>query len=182
MFFEQKFKILHDNGKIEFVDNLFEYMIKYGYSNFYYEMKFSIKPEDKPSVNWNGYSDYWYKTYKHTRSFYVYTENNIMISPDLLLAEYNSLYEHLFKIRVQKENTKRKHKCRKSHTSRRYKKLNTLPNMRNTCLVLKDEGEPEFRSKLKGEYMSIWMDDAPPSRRSTSWKVSTKRKRQYKGS
>lgn len=183
MFFEQKFKIFHDNGNIEFVDNLFEYLQNYDITTFYYKMKFSLKSENKPFVNHRGYKDYWYNQNKfEIRSFYLYTENNIMISPDLLMNEYNSLYKELFEYRNDLRNKVLTHKySKRRHTSRQLKQVTTLHNLRNISSVLKDEGEPEFRSKHK-VYMPYWFDDLPPSRRSTSWKVSTKRKRQYKGS
>lgn len=178
MFFNQKYIIYWDNGNVEFVDDLYSH-IRPRFDDFYAQMKFSLKV-DKPINNFYYFSPY--RSFKtiggamHDNGFYLYNENLVMISPDLLYSEYtkissNHVSEYMKRLRKRQHST--------SHTTSFYKKMHTLPARRAACAVQKSEGEPEFRA-CRRKLPNPW--DEYMSKKSCSWKNSTKRKKQYKGS
>ena len=106
-----------------------------------------------------------------------------MVSPDLLLAEYNKKY-----------NEGRKQICwnrlywtrpmttaGNKHTRTVDKRPRNQQARRMAAGVVKEEGEPPFRgARSQKELRTLW--DEVQVRRSCSWKNCTKRKKQYKGS
>ncbi|EBS4516722.1 hypothetical protein DQT32_04840 [Salmonella enterica subsp. enterica serovar Braenderup] len=184
MFFKQKFKIFFDNGKIEEVDDLLEYIgYKYGaVENFYSRMKFSVKV--KKESFWYANSSLCSQYDWVVQDFYLYTSNNVMISPDLFRNEYKKYRRerNYYIIYRNKGYTKKQweHKrFRKGYTTTYTRDFDNFTARRAAASVVKEEGEPEFRGKRR-HLPDVWEEKM--SRRSLSWKECTKRKRQYKGS
>lgn len=183
MFFEQTFKIFFDNGNVEETDNLISWINKNyigGVERFYYNMKWLCKYE-KPSFY---YYSYYHSMYENNTSgdFFLYTSNNIMISPDLFKGEYYSYRDSEWKIWYNNRYYSRKQwqhfHFKKGYTSTYNRKIETISERRAVAAVIKEEGEPEFRGRRRN-LPNPW--DDIHARRSLSWKDCTKRKRQYKG-
>ncbi|SOK58391.1 hypothetical protein [Yersinia phage fHe-Yen9-04] len=180
MFFNQKFKIFYDNGNVVEVDDLLEYIGNaYGAAEtFYLRMKFTIKV-DKSSF-WSSlcFNENW-----HVKDLFLYTENNIMISPELFKGEY--LKHRTDYMNIWYRNRKysmmqwRHFHFKRGHTSTYERKMETIAERRAIAGVVKEEGEPEFRGRRRC-IPHPWDDIM--ARRSLSWKDCTKRKRQHKGS
>lgn len=177
MFIEQKFVIYHDNGKVEFIDDMYSYVWKFGGINrFYGSMKFNLGAfKEKKSQQYGSWFD---KSFEHDHGFYLFV-NGKMVSPDLFIGEWNAYQPYYWS---KQPRTRRYYgRCwRYSHTTRNRKKVCTIPAKRAACGVVKEEGEPPFRGKRSKGYMPDYWDDLF-SRASCSWKNCTKRKRQYKG-
>ncbi|QOI71059.1 hypothetical protein pEaSNUABM50_00119 [Erwinia phage pEa_SNUABM_50] len=180
MFFKQKFKICYDNGNFVEVDDLLGYIgYTYGAAEaFYQRMKFTVKIDK---------SSFW--SYSHSsmndlvQTFYLFTENNIMISPELFKGEYLK-YRNLetqiwHRNRLYSMKQWRHFNYRRSHTTTYDRRMETIAERRAIAGVVKEEGEPEFRGRRRC-IPNPWDDIM--ARRSLSWKDCTKRKRQYKGS
>lgn len=177
MFLKQSFVIYHDNGKIEFIDNLYSYVWKFGGLNrFYGAMKFNVG-EYKKKVS-QSYGSYFSPSFEHDIGFYLTTDNGKLVSPDLFLSAFREVESKRW---VEYYKNRKGPQQSPSHTTRNRKKVCTIPAKRAACGVLKEEGEPEFRGKRSKGYMPDYWDDYF-ARASCSWKNCTKRKRQYKGS
>lgn len=177
MFLKQSFVLYHDNGKVEFVDNLYSYVWNYGGINrFYGSMKFNVG-EYKKKVS-QSYGSYFSPSFEHDSGFFLTTANGKLVSPDLFLSAYKEREAERW---VEYYRNRKGTQYHASHTTRNRKKVCTIPAKRAACGVVKDEGEPEFRGKRSKGYMPDYWDDYF-SRASCSWKNCTKRKRQYKGS
>lgn len=83
MFFKQKFKIFYDNGNIVEVDDLIGYIgcTDCSAQAFYQRMKFTFKVDKRSFWSYSNISDM-------IPTFFLYTENNVMISPELFKGEY----------------------------------------------------------------------------------------------
>ncbi len=186
MFFEQTFTIYHDNGNVEFIENLMSYISnKGGIDIFHARMKYNLVEFHKRKANnyyRTGYysCDYWHID-NHV-GYYVCTESGLMVSPDIVYGEYMKIYRAYWYERYNKRANHFAHNrsWRYSHNGRKYKRPQTHNARRAACSVLKDEGEPEFRGSRKMMSIPTNWDDIK-SRYSTGWKYSTKRKHQYKG-
>lgn len=180
MFLQQTFVIYHDNGKVEFIEDMWSYVWNFGGINrFYGSMKFNISAYNKKKSQ--SYGSYFSPSFEHDSGFFLCTESGKMVSPDLFLSswkEYSTWHynKHYYNKRTQRS-------WRYSHTTAYNKSVHTIPAKRAACAVLKEEGEPPFRgARTKGSLPDNW--DDLYSRKSCSWKDCTtrKRKHQYKGS
>lgn len=180
MFFDQTFKIFFDNGNVVETNNLIHW-IKQNYiggiARFYFHMKWLCK-YDKQT--------WYYHTMNEGTSygeFYLYTINNIMISPELFKGEYYRYRNYEWKILYRNRYYSRKQwehfHFKKGHTDTYDRHMETISERRAVAAVIKEEGEPEFRGRRRN-LPNPW--DEFMARRSLSWKDCTKRKRQYKGS
>lgn len=181
MFFKQTFKIFHDNGNIIETDDLLAFIgIKFGaVETFYNKMKFSIPIKKE---------NFWCERYQYSswldEDFYLFTSNNVMISPELFKNEYK---------KYRSENNKGIYYRNKFYTYKQWDHFHftkgytctytryfyNFQERKAAATVVKEDGEPEFRGKRRN-LPEPW--DEKMSRRSLSWKECTKRKRQYKGS
>lgn len=186
MFFDQTFVIYHDSGKTEIVDDLYTHIRQTGdIRRFHSFMKYNLGPYKKADDSMYGYTSWWYSRpieCNHV-GFYLYTESGLMVSPDLLFAEYNKKY-----------NEGRRQICwnrvywtrpmttaGNKHTRTVDKRPHNQQARRMAAGVVKEEGEPPFRgARSHKELRTHW--DEVQVRRSCSWKNCTKRKKQYKGS
>lgn len=170
MFFNQTFKIFFDNGNVIETNNLLAEVSKMGADRFYYRMKWICNYEKQNFLSSYSFFKEWDFYYQN---FYLYTSNNVMISPELFRSEYKVLIRNSY-------NTKKsRRQYSKKHTTTYDRKMKTIQQRRDAVAVLKEEGEPEFRGKRR-KLPDPW--DEYVQRRSLSWKNCTKRKRQYKGS
>lgn len=183
MFFEQTFVIYHDSGETIIVDDLCKYISDHGgIINFHSRMKFNLGSYQKNKFY--GYSG-WYTSSPISDNhygFYLCNERGLMISPDLLYAEYqkinaynNSLY---YKRRYL---SRRMNTAGNRHTTRHDKRPKNQQARRIAAGVVTEEGEPPFRGARSHKIIRTHWDDINV-RTSCSWKNCTKRKRQYKGS
>ncbi len=181
MFFDQTFKIFFDDGNVVETDNLLSW-IKTNFEGtveiFYYRMKWVCKYEKEPFWQ-HGYYNKWDISF-YSNTFYLYTKNNVMVSPELFKNEYKSRSNRDFWDRIEKRNREWLYRpWRKSHSTTYDRKMETIAERRAVAGVVKEEGEPEFRGKRRN-IPNPWDDIM--ARRSLSWKDCTKRKRQHKGS
>lgn len=172
MFIEQEFVVRFVDGRTVLVDNIRDYIYSVGSNYFFAHMIFHIPSKTKKVFC--PFSSYWGCVF-HTNKFYVYTENNMMVSPDLLIGELTKFERELYMNRKRRVRVYRPH-----HTHRVHKKMQTQQELRATKSVLLEEGEPAFRSKRTKRYLPSSWDDLI-GRRSSGWKQN-KRKKQYKGS
>lgn len=173
MFFDQVFTIVHNSGKVEFVEDLYQYADNMFVNRFYMNMQYHEKVEKNPLRYCGAYE------YCTSEGFFLYSQNGVMISPELFMEEYlNARAEYWNK---HYNSRKMKRQWRNTHTIGRYKKPKTLAAKRAACAVVKEEGEPEFRCARQNSSLSTFWDDIHV-RSSCGWKTSTKRKRQFKGS
>lgn len=187
MFFDQTFVIYHDSGKTEIVEDLYTHIRQSGdIQRFHSFMKFNVGPYRRSSdVFYQQYRSWWYSRPVECNhvGFYLYTQSGLMVSPDLLLAEYNKKYVSNSKYyrwgRIYW--TRRMITAGNRHTTRRDKRPHNQQARRMAAGVVKEEGEPEFRGARKHKQLRTHWDDISV-RRSCSWKNCTKRKKQYKGS
>lgn len=172
-----KYTLFFDSGKVLYVDNIYRFICQYDICLFAVDMRFS-SDVNIPVLN------YYYNTRKErvVDRFYVYNENGVMISPELMytevVKEYNKerpVWWH-GKLHYNAYNWFR-YRRRKSHTNRRYKTPKTQQERRKNHPVLED-GEPPIRAKRSPSNLRTHWDDVH-QRHSCSWK-STKRKHQYK--
>jgi hypothetical protein len=182
MFFKQTFKIFFDDGKIVETSDLLNWISTNfygGVQEFYYRMKWLCNYEKTPFWNYHYYNKY-NDTILH-RSFYLYTENNMMISPELFKGEYKSHNEkHFDRSYIYPYSLAwRCNRGGKSHSTTYDRRMETMAERRAIAGVVKEEGEPEFRGRRRC-IPNPWDDII--TRRSLSWKDCTKRKRQHKGS
>jgi|SRR6478609_3199275 len=187
MFFDQTFVIYHDSGKTEIVDDLYTYVYTSGgIQNFHSRMKFNLGPYKKADDSMYGYRSWWYSrpiSDNHI-GFYLYTESGLMISPDLLFAEYNKKYNegrNWYIYRSRYYWTRPMTTAGNKHTTRRDKRPLNQQARRMAAGVVKEDGEPPFRGARSHKELRTHWDDISV-RRSCSWKNCTKRKKQYKGS
>lgn len=186
MFFDQKFVIYHDSGKTEIVEDLITYIRAVGYPRFHASMKFNVG-EYKKCRDLYG-TPAWYDAYSRGRSnycdnhtgFFLCTEKGLMISPDLLVGEYERMYNGK-SMRERHRERMWSLQGKTSHTTSRYKHPTTHQARRKAAGVVSSEGEPEFRGRRSTSNLHTHWDDINV-RRSCSWKNCTKRKQQYKGS
>lgn len=174
MFFEQKFVLYYDNGKVLEVTDLYKYARSVGATQFYMSMKFSTKIKKTQMFRYESidYMNY----YEHECGFFLYTASGVMISPELFKGEFTKKYWDDVDARWGNWRWRR----RRSHNGRRYKRPQTHQERTWGCAVQKDEGEPEIRGSRKPSSLRTYWDDVN-SRYSCSWKDQSKRKRQYKG-
>lgn len=181
MFFDQTFKIFFDNGNCVETDDLLSWIsTKFigGADTFYYRMKWLNNYDKEPFWKY-GYYNKWDTNY-FCEMFYLYTSNNVMVSPELFKHEYQSKNNRDYWNRIEKYNRKWKTRMwRKSHSTTYDRKMETIAERRAVAGVIKEEGEPEFRGRRRN-IPNPWDDIM--ARRSLSWKDCTKRKRQHKGS
>jgi len=178
MFLEQEFVIYHDNGEVDFINDMYTYVWNFGGVNrFYGSMKFNLGAYNtKKSQHFGS----WFnpKAFEHDTGFFLFV-NGKMVSPDLFIGEWHIYEKYVWSKRRSYSYTRRQYKP--SHNTRNLKRIQNTPARRAACSVLKDEGEPPFRgARTKGNLPNFW--DDVYSRASCSWKNCTKRKRQYKGS
>ena len=177
MFLEQTFTIYHDNGNVDIVEDMWEYVWAFGGINrFYGSMKFNLGVyKEKKQVRYGSWFEP--RAFEHDTGFFMYTSTGKMVSPDLFLGEWKKYESYQYRTRYPKG--RRVYSWGKSHTTRNLKGVHTTPARRAACAVLKEEGEPEFRGTRRS-LPNSWDDMF--SRASCSWKDCTKRKRQHKGS
>lgn len=184
MFFYQKFVIYYDTGKTEFVDDLYTYIRTFGgIREFHCRMKFNLGSFKKASSEFYGYTSWWDAKNISTNhvGFYLFTESGLMVSPDLLMAEYNKKYETWRDTWRQRNNNRWMPTKGNRHTTHRDKRPHNQQARRMAAGVVKEEGEPEFRGNRSHKVLGTYWDDISV-RQSCSWKNCTKRKRQHKGS
>lgn len=189
MFFDQTFVIYHDSGKTEIVDDLYTYIRQTGdIRRFHSFMKYNLGPYKKTD-EYYGTTCWWYSRpieCNHV-GFYVYTQSGLLVSPDLLFAEYSKKYSegrnwyfhggrHYLKYWTRPMTT-----AGNKHTYTKDKRPQNQQARRMAAGVVKDEGEPEFRGSRRTAALKTHWDEVCV-RRSCSWKNCTKRKKQYKGS
>ena len=181
MFFDQTFKIYFDNGNVVETDDLIGWIrntYKLSADIFYYRMKWLTKYDKAPFWQY-GYYNKWDNTF-FCEMFYLYTKNNVMVSPELFKHEYMSSNNRAHWKYVEEYNRRWKSRqWRKSHSTSYARHMETIAERRAAAGVVKEEGEPEFRGKRRN-LPEPW--DDIHAQRSLSWKDCTKRKRQYKGS
>jgi len=180
MFFKQKFKIFFDDGKVVETDNLLVWIranFNGGVEEFYYRMKWLCKYEK--SSFWNSSYFNRFNSNMMYSYFYLYTENNIMISPELFKGEYHSFHQPSYCFRYPFNLAWRCRHSSKSHSTTYDRRMETMAERRAIAGVVKEDGEPEFRGRRRN-VPQPWDDII--ARRSLSWKDCTKRKRQHKGS
>lgn len=178
MFFKQKFKIFFDNGNMVETDDLLGWIKSSVIGNaerFYFKMKWLCKYDKK---------GFWYHTRNDSNGyvdeFYLYTDNNVMVSPELFKAEYFSKQNRDYWDHIDAFNSRfRNRQWRKKHTTTYERKMKTFAERKAIAGVEKDDGEPEFRGRRRA-IPNPWDDIC--TRKSLSWKNCTKRKRQHKGS
>lgn len=177
MFLEQTFTIYHDNGKVDIVEDMWEYVWAFGGINrFYGSMKFNLGVyNQKKMVRYGSWFDP--RIFEHDTGFFMYTSTGKMVSPDLFLGEWKNFESYKYKILYP--NNRKYRQWRHSHSTTYDRKMETIAERRAVAGVLKAEGEPEFRGKRRN-LPEPWDDIM--ARRSLSWKDCTKRKRQHKGS
>lgn len=185
MFFDQTFVIYHDSGKTEIVEDLYTYIWKAGIREFHVHMKFNLRPYKKASDDMYGYASWWYArdvTWNHV-GFYLYTDSGLMVSPDLLFAEYNKKNNEGRTVISWRRSqwTRRMTTAGNRHTRTQYKRPHNQQARRMAAGVVKEDNEPEFRGSRRTSALKTHWDDVC-IRRSCSWKNCTKRKKQYKGS
>ena len=184
MFFKQKFKIFFDDGQYFETENLLVWIYNHfrGAQEFYYRMKWNCKYE-RAFGRWTYYHDT-----DVTKTFYLYTKNNVMVSPELFKDEYfaherrelnKAGVDCWYGKRGQTRMQYYSRHSRKRHTTTYDRKMETIAERRAIAGVIKEEGEPEFRGRRRC-IPNPWDDIM--ARRSLSWKDCTKRKRQHKGS
>ncbi len=185
MFFKQKFKIFFDDGNVVETDDLLSWISGNffgGVQEFYYRMKWNCNYE-RAFGRWT-----YYHNTDVAKTFYLYTSNNVMISPELFKDEYfaedrreleRAGVDYWYMKRGQTELQYWSGRGRKSYTTTAYRKMKTIAERRAISAVEKEEGEPEFRGARRS-IPDPW--DEIVTRRSLSWKDCTKRKRQHKGS
>lgn len=183
MFFEQQFVVYHDDGKVEFIDDLYAYISRKGsIETFVSNMKYNISEfQERRQAQYGWYTRDWYTGWDC--KFFICTASGLMVSPDLIYGEYTNIYYHgwIERIETRRKVLSHKHGQNQRHSYTRYKKLQTHPARRAAAGVVLEDGEPEFRGKRKAKSIPTYWDDIR-TRRSCSWKNSTKRKNQYKGS
>lgn len=172
MFFDQTFTIIHNNGNVEFVEDLYQYANQYNPQRFYLHIQFHMTVERERELHYYGPS----YGFCNSDGFFLYSCNGKMISPDFFLTEYLTVREKYWK---NGWGTRRSKPAR--HTTRRYKRPSTQSARKAACGVVKEDGEPEFRGARKHSQLRTYWDDMNV-RSSCGWKTSTKRKHQYKGS
>lgn len=181
MFFDQTFKIFFDNGTVVETDDLLSWIAnsyRGGVDVFYYRMKWVCKYE-KESFWQYGYYNKWDTSF-YGETFYLYTKNNVMVSPELFRSEYKSENNRGYWKRIEKRNREWLNRpWMRGHSTTYDRKMETIAERRAVAGVLKEEGEPEFRGRRRN-IPNPWDDIM--ARRSLSWKDCTKRKRQHKGS
>lgn len=180
--FDLKYTLYYDSGKILEVDNLFRFMMSRDICYFIVDMKFD-KPVNIPVLKYYYQSRKDMFNYHYIDHYYVYNENGVMISPELLYAEFMKEYHNKDrpvwwngKLHYKFNNWLR-HRRKKSHTYRKYKTPKTQSERRKNFPVLED-GEPPIRAKRSPSNLRTNWDDIH-QRHSCSWK-SSKRKHQYK--
>lgn len=185
MFFKQKFKIFFDDGKVIETDDLLGWIrvnFHGSVQDFYYSMKWLCKYE-REFARWS-----YYRNTDLTKTFFLYTKNNVMISPELFKNEYfaegrkeleKAGVSCWYMRRGQTYLQYRSRHGRKSHSTTYDRRMETIAERRAIAGVIKEEGEPEFRGRRRC-IPNPWDDIM--ARRSLSWKDCTKRKRQHKGS
>lgn len=184
MFFDQTFVLYHDSGKTEIVEDLYTYIRQSGdIRRFHSFMKFNVGPYKKADDSMYGYTSWWYSRpviCNHV-GFYLYTESGLMVSPDLLFAEYNKMYMSRSWLSSWRNPKRYMTTAGNKHTRTQDKRPHNQQARRMAAGVVKEEGEPPFRgARSHKELRTHW--DEVQVRRSCSWKNCTKRKKQYKGS